>query len=123
MGRARDRAASRAGGRAIKNRTVLDIRSPEIAVEEAQLVDAVEDERVPSGREAWIKEFWSELVSTIKLEDADQLPACCYRASAAPRLSTALAAELRLEDLGGEERSLIVMGSRLPDSSIYSRDR
>ena len=57
---------------AIVNRTVVDTKNPDIVVKEAQAENVEEGERTFTEREIWMKAFWSDLISTIKLDDAEQ---------------------------------------------------
>jgi hypothetical protein len=56
----------------IINRTVVDLAQPALVIR-----DSVEDEQTEADRpvndwQTWVNQFWSELLSTLRLDDADQ---------------------------------------------------
>lgn len=56
----------------IVNRTVVDLAQPTLVIQDSVEEEQAEAERPVNDWQTWVNQFWSELLSTLRLDDADQ---------------------------------------------------
>jgi hypothetical protein len=56
----------------IINRTVVDLAKPDLVIQESDEEEETEPDRTANDWQTWVNGFWTELLSTLRLDDADQ---------------------------------------------------